>query len=92
MQRHLVSFNPIKDSEGENLLQAFLVGISYQNILTFTFNTFTTLVCEISRSYLVPVPNYWTWNKITPPQKKWSFWSNPYKIEVKITCLIEMLC
>ena len=31
-----------------------------------------------------------TWTKSTP-QKNWSFWLNPYKIEVMITSLIEML-
>ena len=46
--------------------------------------------CKISSSYLVPVPNYWTWTKTTS-QKKRFFWSNPYKIEVIITFLIEML-
>ena len=45
--------------------------------------------CEISRPYLVPVPNYWTSTNTTP--KKWFFWSNPYKVEVMITSLIEML-
>ena len=46
--------------------------------------------CKIPKSYLVPVPNYWTWTK-TNPQKK-IFWSNPYKIEfMMITSLIEML-
>ena len=25
------------------------------------------------------------------PSKKWFFWSNPYKIEVMVTSLIEML-
>ena len=29
-------------------------------------------------------------NQITP-QKRWFFWSNPYKIEVMIIYLIEML-
>ena len=62
-----------------------------------TIETFWLLVlillphwCKISRPYLLPVPNYWTWTKTTP-QKKCSFWSNPYKIEVMITSLIEML-
>ena len=43
-----------------------------------------------TRSYLVPVPNYWTWTKTTR-QKKRFFWSNPKKIEAMITFLIEML-
>ena len=43
-------------------------------------------MCKISRPYL----NYWTWTK-TAPQTKWFFLSNPYKIEVLTTSLIEML-
>ena len=46
--------------------------------------------CKISSLYLVPVPNHWIWTKITP-QKKRFFWSSPYKIEVTLTFLIEML-
>ena len=46
--------------------------------------------CKISSSYLVSVPNYWPWIKTTLP-KKWFFWSNPYKIEVMITSVTEML-
>ena len=65
------------------------VGVNLQNFLTFSFKTFATLV-EISRPFLVPVPNYWAWTKTTP-QKKWFFWSNPYKIDVMITFLIEVL-
>ena len=45
---------------------------------------------KISSSYLVPTPNYWTWARTTP-QKKQYFWSNPYKMEIMITSLIEML-
>ena len=45
--------------------------------------------CKISSLYLGPVPNYWTWTKTTP-QKKLFFRSNPYKIEVMVTFLIEM--
>ena len=36
-------------------------------------------LCKISRPYLVPILDYET------------FWSNPYKVEVIITSLIEML-
>ena len=54
------------------------------------FLSLLPLLCKISSSYLVPVPNYWTWTKTTP-QKKRFFWSNPYKIEVIITSLTEML-
>ena len=45
---------------------------------------------KTSRSYLVPVPNYWTSTDCTP-QKHCLFWSNPYKIGVMITSVIEML-
>ena len=36
------------------------------------------------------VSTYWTWTKSTP-QRKWFFWSNPYRIEVMIASLTEML-
>ena len=52
--------------------------------------TLLTHWCKIPRPYLVPLPNYWTWTKTTL-QKNWFFRSNPYKIEVMITFLIEML-
>ena len=45
---------------------------------------------KVSRPYSESVPNYLTWPK-TYPQKKWLFWSNPYKINIMITSLIEML-
>ena len=38
----------------------------------------------------MPVPNYRTWAKTTRQQKRF-FWSSPYKIEVMITSLTEML-
>ena len=65
------------------------VGISPQNFWLLVL-TLLTDWCKISSFYLVPVPNYWTWTKTTP-QKKRFFWSNPYKIEVMITSLIQML-
>ena len=46
--------------------------------------------CKISRPYLVPVPNHWTWIKTTL-QNKLFFWSNPYEIEVAKTSVTEML-
>ena len=46
--------------------------------------------CKMSRPYLVPVANYWT-STNSAPQKAWFFWSTPYKIEVMITSLIEIL-
>ena len=38
----------------------------------------------------MPVPSYQILTKTTP-QKKWFFWSDPYKIDVMITSLIEVL-
>ena len=58
------------------------VGISPQNFLAFSFNPLPDRY-KISSSYLVSVPNYWTWTK-TNPQKKRFFWSNPYKLEVML--------
>ena len=69
------------------------VGISPQIFLTFSFNPKGKRLpnwSRISKSYLVPVPNYWTWMK-TIPLKRWFFWWNPYKVEVMITSVIEML-
>ena len=74
------SFSPVTSSN---------VGISHQSSLTL-FLTLLPHRCKISKPYLVPVSNYWTWTKTTP-QKKWFFWSNPCKIEVMITSLIELL-
>ena len=47
--------------------------------------------CKISVSYLVPVPNYWTWTKTTPQKSVLFFCSNPYKVEVMMISFIEML-
>ena len=65
------------------------VWISPQIFLTFSFNPLPNW-CKISIVYLVLVPNYWTWSKTTP-QKKRLFWSKPYKVEVMIISLVEML-
>ena len=46
--------------------------------------------CNVSRLYLVLFPNYLTLVKSTP-KKFVFFWSNPYKIEVMITSLTDML-
>ena len=51
------------------------IGISPQNFLTFSFNTFPHR-CKIWSLYLALAQNYWTWTKTTP-QKKQFFWSNP---------------
>ena len=65
------------------------IGISVQ---TFWLSVLTFLPhwCKISRPYLVAVSTYWTWTKSTL-QRKWFFWSNPYRIEVMIASLTEML-
>ena len=53
------------------------VAVSPQNLLTFNLNTF----CHTGVKFQVQ----------TTLQKKLFFWSNPYKIEVIITSLIERL-
>ena len=57
------------------------VGISPQNFLTFSFNPFTTLVWNF-RTITSVSPKLLNLN-LDHPSKKWFFWSNPYKIEVK---------
>ena len=76
------------------------LGIRPQNFLTFSFNHFAALVQHFKFSTnaslkllnlnVMPVSNYWTWTKTTPQKKRFS-WSNPYKIEVMLTSLIEIL-
>ena len=92
------TFNPIQDGgRGQkdpppptrfSSVTSANVGISPQIFLTLL--TLLPHWCKISNSYLMPVPNYWSWTKTTP-QKKQFFWSNPYKIEVMITSFTEML-
>ena len=65
------------------------LGISPRNFMTFKISNFKA-IHKTSRRHLVPVSNHWTWTKNTF-QKSVFFWSNPYKIEVVITSLIEML-
>ena len=90
--------NPIQDGWGQkdplpsigfSPVTSRKVGISPQNFLNFSIN-FLPHCCIISSLYLVPIPNYLTWTKITP-QKKRFFWPYPYKIEIMIISLIEML-
>ena len=60
-----------------------------QNFLTFNFNPFATLVQNFK---FVPSASTKLLNvNQDHPSKKGFFWSNPYKIEVMITVLIEML-
>ena len=53
-------------------------------------STFLRHLHKISKRYLEPVPNYWTWTKSTS-QNIWFFLWNPYKIQVMITSVIKML-
>ena len=66
------------------------VRISPQNFLTFSFNPFDRLVQNFK---FVPSagPKLLNLNQDHPSKKKQFFWSNPYKIEVIITSLIQML-
>ena len=65
------------------------VRISPQNFLTFSFNIFATLVQNFN---FVPSasPKLLNLNQDRPSKKRF-FWSSPYKIEVIITFLMEML-
>ena len=63
--------------------------IRAQNILTFGFNPFATLV-PISKAIPSAIPKLPSLNQ-EQPSKNWFFWSNTYKIEVMITSVIEML-
>ena len=65
------------------------VGISPQNFLTFTFHPFATLVYNFK---VIPnaSPKLLNLNQ-DHASKKQFFRSNPYKIDVMITSLIEML-
>ena len=86
------NFNPIQDGR-KRLTTSFPpvtstnVGFSLQNVWLLVSNLLPHW-SKTSRSY--PVPNYWTWTKSTP-KKNWFFWSNPYKIDIMITSVIEML-
>ena len=46
--------------------------------------------CKISGPYVVPVPTVLNLNQDYPSRNMF-FWSNPYKIEVLLTSVIEML-
>ena len=60
-----------------------------QNFLAFSFNPFATMAknCRVISS---ASPKLLNLNEDHPP-KKWFFWSNPYKIEIMTTSLIEKL-
>ena len=65
------------------------VGISPHNFLVFSFNPFATLVQNFKATPNAN-PKLLNLNQ-DDPSKKWVFWSNPYKIDVMVTSLIEML-
>ena len=65
------------------------VGVSPQNLLNFSFNSFATLV-ETFKAISSASPKLLNFNQVYP-SKNWFFWSNPYKNEVMMIFLIEML-
>ena len=74
------SFSPVTSTK---------VRLSSQNFLTFSFNLFVTLV-QTFKAIPIVSSKLLSLNQ-DYPSKKVFFWSNPYKIEVMITSLIEML-
>ena len=94
--RYIASINPIQDGgiTKKNLPVFFLQLLQRLELASKTFFLLDSFLlphfCKFSRPYPVPVPNCWTWTKSI----SWNnclFWSNPYKIEVMITSLKEML-
>ena len=90
----LYVFNPIQNGGPKRPLPISIssvtstnVGISCQNVLTFSFNPFVTLslCCRQSQSQINELGTK------TTPSKMGFFWSNPYQTELVITSLIEML-
>ena len=73
-----------------SLVTSEKVGISPQNFLNFSLNPFNTLVGNFK---VIPSasPKLLNLNEDHPSKKERFFWSNPYKIEVMKTSLIEML-
>ena len=80
-KRPPTSFSPVTSTN---------IGISPQNILSFSFDPFDTLVSNFK---FAPSgsPKLLDLNQHHLSKKKRFFWSSPYKIEVVITFLIEML-
>ena len=90
------SFNPIRGKKPPSTrfptVTSINVGIRPQNFLTFSFNHFATLV-QSFRTITSAVPKLLNLNQ-EHHSKKLVFlvnWSNPYKFEVIITSLIEIL-
>ena len=63
------------------------IGISSQNILTFSLNPYLTLVQNLKA--IIFNSKLLNLNQ-EHPSKNWFFWSSPYKIEVMITSVIKM--
>ena len=96
---HFKYFNPIQDERDGggakgpptsfSPVTSTNVGTRPQNFLTFSFDPFDKLVSNFK---FVPSasPKLLNLNQ-DQPSKKCFFWSNPYKIEVMITSLTQML-
>ena len=65
------------------------VGISPKNFWLL-ISTLLTHLCKISRPYVSASPKLLNLNQ-EHPSKNVFFWSNPYKIEIMLTSLIEIL-
>ena len=94
LNKHNYNINPIKNGElslctNFSHVTSTNEGISPENFLTFSFNLFATLA-EIFETTSSASPKLLNCNQ-DHPSKKVFFWSNPYKMEVMITSLIEVL-
>ena len=74
------SFSPVTSTN---------VGFGPQNFLTFSFNSFVTLVQNFKFAPSAS-PKFLNLNQDHSSKKRF-FWSNSYKTEVMLTFLIEML-
>ena len=96
LRSEILMFNPIQKGPNQKGSPTSFCPVTSTNVgispKTFWLLVLTLLTdwCKIWILYLVSLPNCWTWTKTTS-QKKWFFWLNPYKIEVVITSLREML-
>ena len=88
--------NPIQDRGGQKAtptssspVTSTNVRFGPQKLLTFSFNHFATLMLNFKFIPSVS-PKLLNLNQDHPPKKRF-FWSTPYKIEVMITFLIELL-
>ena len=76
----LTSFSPVTSTNKE---------ISPKNFMTVSSDSFTTLLSKV-KVIASASPKLLNLNQ-DYSSKKCFFWSNPYKIEIMITSLIEML-